>query len=181
MKHFEEKTTNTQSIFNGKVIDVQVDDVLLPNGKNSKREIVKHPGAVAIIPITQDNKIIFVKQYRKPLEKTLIEIPAGKLEEGESPDITVLRELEEETGYTTNQLQYITSFYTSPGFANEIIYLYETNSLEKVLEPKPLDEDEFVELMELSIGEAEKLIATQEIHDAKTMYAILYLKNKGMR
>ncbi|WP_058307521.1 NUDIX hydrolase [Gracilibacillus massiliensis] len=181
MKHFEEKTTKTQSIFNGKVIDVQVDDVLLPDGKSSKREIVKHPGAVAIIPITQDNKIIFVKQYRKPLEKTLIEIPAGKLEEGESPNITVLRELEEETGFTTNHLQYITSFYTSPGFADEIIYLYETNSLEKVLEPKALDEDEFVELMELSIEEAEKLIATQEIHDAKTLYAILYLKNKGMR
>ncbi len=114
------------------------------------------------------------------MDKTLVEIPAGKLEEGESPKLTALRELEEETGYTTDKLHFIQSFYTSPGFADEIIYLYETHSLEKVEVPKSMDEDEFVELMELSIEDAEKLIANQQIHDAKTIYAILYLKYKGL-
>jgi len=178
---FEEKTISTKQIMKGKVIRVQVDDVTLPNGKTSKREIVKHPGAVAVIPITKDNKIIFVKQYRKPLEKTLIEIPAGKLEQGESPNITALRELEEETGYTTNKLTYLTSFYTSPGFADEIIYLYETDQLEPLTETKELDEDEFVELMELSLEEAERLFEQEEIHDAKTAYALQYLNLKGMK
>ncbi|SFL83763.1 ADP-ribose pyrophosphatase [Gracilibacillus orientalis] len=181
MTNFEEKTVHTEPIYKGKVINVQIDDVTLPNGKTSKREIVKHPGAVAIIPVTKDNKIIFVKQYRKPLEKTLVEIPAGKLEHGEAPEVTAIRELEEETGYTTDQLTYVTSFYTSPGFADEIMYLYKTNSLEKVEQPKAMDEDEFVEIMELSLEEAERLVVEQEIHDAKTAYAILYLKQKGLK
>ncbi|MDX8046062.1 NUDIX hydrolase [Gracilibacillus sp. S3-1-1] len=181
MAQFKETTVQTKPIYDGKVISLQVDDVTLPNGKTSKREIVKHPGAVSVIPITENNKIIFVKQYRKPLEKTLVEIPAGKLEMGEKPEVTALRELEEETGYTTESLTYVTSFYTSPGFADEIMYIYKTNTLKKVEQPKPLDEDEFVELMELTLEEAEQLIVEQEIHDAKTIYAILYLKYKGLR
>ncbi|KAB8138395.1 NUDIX hydrolase [Gracilibacillus oryzae] len=179
--NFEEKTNKSKNIFEGRIIKVQLDEVTLPNGKTSTREIVKHPGAVAIIAVTENNKIIFVKQYRKALEKTLVEIPAGKLEKGEEPEVTALRELEEETGYTTDELNYVTSFYTSPGFADEIIYLYETNKLKKLEEKKELDEDEFVELMELSISEAEQLIKNQEIHDVKTAFAVQFLKSKGMR
>ncbi|UOQ47521.1 NUDIX hydrolase [Gracilibacillus caseinilyticus] len=180
MTNFEEKTFHSETIFNGKVISLQVDDVSLPDGKTSKRELVKHPGAVAIIPVTEDNKIVFVKQYRKALEKTIIEIPAGKLEPGEKPAITALRELQEETGYTTEHLTYVTSFYTSPGFADEIIYLYQTQSLSKLEQPLETDEDEFVELMELTMEEAEALVESEEIHDAKTAYALLYLKLKGL-
>src|SRR5690625_4675186 len=132
MDKFYEKTISSRSIFNGKIIDVQVDDVLLPDGNKSRREIVKHPGAVAIIPITEDNKIIFVEQYRKPLERSLIEIPAGKIEPNEKPEITAVRELEEETGYTTDQLELVASFYTSPGFADEMIHLYFTNQLKRL-------------------------------------------------
>ncbi|MFC4387724.1 NUDIX hydrolase [Gracilibacillus marinus] len=179
--NFEEKTVKTNHIFSGKIIQLQVDDVLLPNGEMSKRELIKHPGAVAIIAMTENNKLVMVKQYRKPLEKTLVEIPAGKLEEGESPEITALRELEEETGYTTNHLQYITSFYTSPGFADEIIYVYFTDELTLLEEKKQLDEDEFVELMTISLDDAEELIQSQDIHDAKTVFAIQYLKAKGWK
>ena len=103
MKKFEEKTIQTDMKFKGRIITLQVDDVELPNGKTGKREIVKHPGAVAVIAITEDKKIILVEQYRKPLERSIIEIPAGKIEPNEAPEITALRELEEETGYTTNQ------------------------------------------------------------------------------
>jgi len=177
MKKFEEKTIKTNHIFSGKIIDVQVDDVTLPNGETSKREIVKHPGAVAVIPVTDDKKIIFVEQYRKPLEQSLIEIPAGKLEQGERPEVTAIRELEEETGYTTNDLTYVTAFYTSPGFANEFIHIYLADSLETLATPVKGDDDEFVEVLELTIDEAVSAVKDGTIQDAKTNYAILYLQN----
>jgi len=173
---FEEKTTQTKVIYEGKVVQLQVDDVLLPNGKEAKRELIKHPGAVAIIPITKNKKIVMVEQYRKPLEKSIIEIPAGKLEKGESPEITAVRELEEETGYTTKKLTKVTSFYTSPGFADEIMHIYVSDELEKLDFPPALDEDEFVEIHELTLAEAKQYIQEQRIHDAKTIYAILYLE-----
>lgn len=176
MNKFEEKTIQTTQIYQGKVIDLQVDDVTLPNGATAKRELIRHSGAVAVIPITKDNKIVFVKQYRKPLEKPLIEIPAGKLEQGEKPKITAVRELEEETGYTTNELSFVTSFYTSPGFANEIMYIYLTTDLEVLEQPVAGDEDEFVEVVELTLNEAQQYVVDEKIHDAKTNYAILYLE-----
>jgi len=181
MNKFYEKTIRTKPIFNGNIIDVQVDDVLLPDGKTSTREIVKHPGAVALIPVTDDGKIIFVEQYRKPLERTIIEIPAGKIEKDEAPDVTAIRELEEETGYTTDKVEYITSFYTSPGFANEIIHIYFSDQLNQLQEKVQGDEDEFVEIHLLTLEEAENYVTEQKIYDAKTMYAITYLKLKGMK
>jgi ADP-ribose pyrophosphatase len=175
MNKFEEKTTKTEKIFEGKIIDLQVDDVELPNGKQSKREIVKHPGAVAVIPITKDKKIVFVEQYRKPLEKSLVEIPAGKLDNNEQPLMAAIRELEEETGYTAKDLSFVTSFYTSPGFADEIIHLYITDSIERLENPVTGDEDEFVDVVELTLDEAKQYVEDERIHDAKTSYAILYL------
>ncbi|WP_100010733.1 NUDIX hydrolase [Lentibacillus sediminis] len=179
MKKFEEKTISTETIYQGKVIHLQVDEVTLPNGKTAKRELVKHPGAVAVIPITKDNKIVFVEQYRKPLEKSLIELPAGKLDEGESPLTAAVRELEEETGYTTTQLTYIASFYTSPGFADELMHLYITDQIEPLEYPASADEDEFVEVLELTLDEAKQYVEGERIHDAKTNYAILYLHALG--
>ncbi|WP_010093138.1 NUDIX hydrolase [Ornithinibacillus scapharcae] len=176
MKKFEEKSIHSEEIFNGKVISLQIDDVLLPNGNKAKRELVKHPGAVGIIPITQDNKIVLVEQYRKPLEKPIIEIPAGKMEPGEAPELTALRELEEETGYTTKSLDKICSFYTSPGFADEIMHIYLARDIEKLENPPSLDEDEFVEILEMTLEEAKKYVLEERIHDAKTNYAILYLE-----
>ncbi len=180
MKKFEEKTIQTKRVFKGKVISLQVDDVLLPNGKESKREIVKHPGAVAVIALTADDRIVFVEQYRKPLERSLLELPAGKMEPNEAAEKTARRELEEETGYTTESLTYITSFYTSPGFADELIHLYYTDRLICLKEPVALDEDEFVEVRYLTLEEAEQCVVNQEIYDAKTAYALLYLRNMRM-
>lgn len=176
MKKYEEKTIKTEKIFEGKVIKLQVDDVQLPNGKKSKRELIKHPGAVAVIPITDEKKIIFVEQYRKPLEKSIIEIPAGKLECGESPEITAIRELEEETGYTAKTLTKITSFYTSPGFADELMHIYLATDLQKLDQPPALDEDEFIDILELTLDEAKQYVKNERIHDAKTNYAVLYLE-----
>ncbi|WP_181350010.1 NUDIX hydrolase [Thalassobacillus sp. CUG 92003] len=176
MKKFEEKTIDTQHIFKGKIVQLQVDSVQLPDGNTSKRELVKHPGAVAVIALKPEGKLVCVEQYRKPLEKSLVEIPAGKLEDGEEPEVTAVRELEEETGYTTDHLEKVTSFYTSPGFADELIHIYFTDQLKK-LETRPdSDEDEFVELKEITLEEAEELSASERIHDAKTAYALLYVK-----
>ncbi|WP_047980099.1 NUDIX domain-containing protein [Ornithinibacillus contaminans] len=180
MKKFEEKTINTEMIYKGKVVTLQVDDVRLSNGKTSKRELVKHPGAVAILAITNENKIVLVEQYRKPLEKSIIELPAGKLEHGEDPAQTAVRELEEETGYTTNNLTLLTSFYTSPGFADELMHIYIARDLIKLEQPPAMDADEFVEIMEVSLEEAKQLVQSQRIHDAKTNYAILYLDMQEM-
>lgn len=181
MDKFEEKTISTKNIFNGRVIKVQVDEVILPNGKKATRELVKHPGAVAIIPITSEGKIVMVEQFRKPLERSIIEIPAGKLEPGEKPEATAIRELEEETGYGAKDLDIIQSFATSPGFADEIIHLFVARNLFKIPNPASLDEDEFVELIEVSIEEAEQLVADQRIYDAKTILAIMWAKNNLLK
>ncbi|MDQ0219068.1 NUDIX hydrolase [Peribacillus cavernae] len=176
MKKFEEKTVSTEKIFEGKVISLQVDVVELPDGNKSKREIIKHPGAVAIIAITAENKIIMVEQYRKAMDRSIVEIPAGKLEKGEEPVHTAVRELEEETGYESEWMEHITSFYTSPGFADEIVHLYFAHNLRKKENAAPCDEDEFVEVYELSLEEAELYMKEGRICDAKTAYAVQYLQ-----
>jgi ADP-ribose pyrophosphatase len=178
LKKFEEKTISTTPIFDGRVIKIQVDEVKLPNGNTSKREIVKHPGAVAIVAVTENDKLILVEQYRKAMEKSIIEVPAGKLEPGEEPIKTAHRELEEETGYIADNMELIASFYTAPGFCDEIVYLYEATGLSKKEDKAALDEDEFVELMEVSLEEAVELMKEQRIHDAKTMFAVQYLQLK---
>lgn len=178
MKSLEEKTISKEQIFSGKFIDLYVEDVELPNGKTSKREIVKHPGAVAILAVTDEGKIIMVKQFRKPLERAIVEIPAGKLEKGEEPEYTALRELEEETGYTAKKLTKITAFYTSPGFADEIVHVFLAEELSVLEEKRELDEDEFVEVMEVTLEDALKLVESREVYDAKTAYAIQYLQLK---
>ncbi|WP_139489266.1 NUDIX domain-containing protein [Brevibacillus dissolubilis] len=174
-----EKTISSQPIFDGKVIKVKVDEVLLPNGNTSKREIVNHPGAVAVIPITDDGQMVCVRQFRKPLERSILEVPAGKLEKGEDPLECAKRELEEETGYQASQYTHISSFYTSPGFADEILHLYMATGL-TAGESRP-DEDEFVEILHLTLEEAKKLHETGEIRDAKTVLALFAWENQLLK
>lgn len=178
MQQFEEKTIATKPIYDGKIISLQVDDVRLPDGKEAKREIVKHPGAVAVIPVTADGKMIMVKQFRKALEKTIIEIPAGRIEPNEDPKMTAIRELEEETGFGTNDMTYLQSFATSPGFADEIIHVYVAKQLFEIDNPADGDEDEFIDLVTVTIEEAEALVASGDVFDAKTAFAILYAKHE---
>src|SRR5699024_5038629 len=180
MQQFEEKTIATKPIYDGNIISLQVDDVRLPNGQEAKRELVKHPGAVAIIPVTDDGKLIMVKQFRKALEKTIIEIPAGRIEPNEDPKRTAIRELEEETGYGTKHMTYLQSFATSPGVADEIIHVYVAKDLFKIDNPADGDEDEFIDLLTVTIEEAEALVASGDIYDAKTAFAILYAKHEQL-
>lgn len=178
MKKFEEKTIRSERIYEGKIINLKVDEVDLPNGRTSKRELIEHPGAVAILALTADNKIIMVEQYRKALERSIIEVPAGKLEKGETPETTAMRELEEETGYTADSLELIQSFSTSPGFADEVVHLFFAEGLHKSESGAVTDDDEFVELMEVTIQEAEEMMKDNRIYDAKTAFAVLWAKQR---
>lgn len=166
-----ERTIEKKQIMDGKVIKVEKHIVTLPNGKETVREVVKHPGAVAILAV-KDKKILFVEQFRKAMEKCLIEIPAGKVESGEERIDTAKRELEEETGYTSQQLSLLNEFYVSPGFCDEYISLYYTDTLisSSMLSP---DEDEFVIHHWLTLDEALQWIDEGRIEDAKTIIAIL--------
>lgn len=181
MKKFEEKTISSEPIFKGHVVALKVDEVELPNGKKAKREIINHPGAVAVIAVTDDNKIILVEQYRKALERSIVEIPAGKIDPGEAPIKTAHRELEEETGYQAGSMEHVHSFATSPGFADEVIHLYVARDLRKVDKPLAADEDEFVELMTATAEDAEQLMAEGKIYDAKTMLAVYWMKLYGLK
>ncbi|MCG7342979.1 NUDIX hydrolase [Sporosarcina sp. ACRSL] len=176
MNRFEEKTVTSERIFQGKIISLRVEEVELPDGNRAKRELVDHPGAVAVIAITDNRKLVLVEQYRKALDRSIIEIPAGKIEPGEDIEVTALRELEEETGYGATQFEYLQSFATSPGFANEIIHIFVAQGLYKIDKPAQGDEDEFIQLFECTIEEAEEMVLEQRIYDAKTAFAILYAK-----
>ena len=178
MDKFIEKTLSSEKVFTGRVISLQVDEVELPNGKTSKRELIKHPGAVAIIALTPENKLVLVEQYRKALEKSIVEVPAGKLEKGEEPLTSAERELEEETGYECEKMEHLISFYTAPGFCDELVHVFLAHNISKKENAAGLDEDEFVELLELTLEEAEQLIDEGKICDAKTAYAVQYLQLK---
>ncbi len=168
-KKFEEVTIQSKHIFQGNIISLQVDDVRLPNGETATREIVKHPGAVAVLAI-HEGKMVVVEQYRKPLEKSQVEIPAGKLDPGENPLEAAHRELQEETGFTCSSIKLISSFYTSPGFADELIHLYYADALTSG--PNRPDDDEFLECESLTLAEARQMMVEGRISDAKTIMAI---------
>ncbi|WP_245671865.1 NUDIX domain-containing protein [Desulfuribacillus stibiiarsenatis] len=168
----EEKRIKRQPVFDGKLIKVYQDTVLLPNGKEANREVVEHPGAVAVLAIDEQGQIIIVKQYRYPMAQISLEIPAGKLEENEDPLECAKRELTEETGYIANAWKKIMTPYTSPGFANEVIHIYLAQQLEQI--GASPDEDEFVECIHITLEDALHMIDTQEIRDAKTITALLW-------
>ncbi|MBC8705897.1 NUDIX hydrolase [Staphylococcus pseudintermedius] len=171
--HFEEKTISKESIYKGKIIEVEKHKVSLPNNETAYREVVKHNGAVAICALTPDQQVILVKQYRKALEQELLEIPAGKLEPGEDRESAAMRELEEETGYKAKKLTLIGEVYGTPGFSNEKISVYFADIL---VEGKVnLDEDEFVEKVLYSLDDVKKAVEARTIEDAKTFIAFQHL------
>ena len=171
---YEEKTMKSEKIYEGKMLNLRIDTVELPDKKYSKREIIEHPGAVAIIPITDDGHIILVKQFRKSVDKVLLEIPAGKLEINEEPRETAIRELKEETGYSANKLEYLFEFFTSPGFSNEKMYLFLATDLIKG--SPQCESDEFIEEVKIHIDDLVKMIDRGEVVDSKTIVGTLIAK-----
>ncbi len=174
---FREKTLKSELIFNGKVITVIRDDIETADGHKSFREVVIHSGGVVIVALTNDNKILLVKQYRYPLHNTNIELPAGKLEPNENPDFAAKRELEEETGYRANFWKSLGYINTTPGICTEKLYLYLAKDLEFVGEHP--DEGEVIKCKEYSPEEVYNMIQNGEINDAKTICALSRAFCKG--
>ncbi|GAA3651296.1 NUDIX hydrolase [Asaccharospora irregularis] len=170
----EEKTISSDKIYTGKVVSLRLDTVEIPGKGYQKREIVEHGGAVGIVALTEDKKLILVKQFRKPIEKVIWELPAGKLEIGENPKECAIRELKEETGYSAENIKLIHKFFTSAGFSNEKLYIYLATGLIKG--DTHFDEDEFLDIFEVDFNEAYDLVLNNEVEDAKTSIGILLAK-----
>lgn len=176
---FYEETVEETTIYKGNVTEYTVQKVKLPNGELAQREIVRHAGAAAIIPFTEDGRLILVKQYRKAIESESIEIPAGlKDADDESGLNTAKRELEEETGYKARQWDFVTSFYSTPGFTDEFLEIYEASDLYLVDDPLPQDEDENVEMIIATYDEAWAFYEKGLLRDSKTVFALFYWKMK---
>ncbi|MBE6607635.1 MAG: NUDIX hydrolase [Ruminococcaceae bacterium] len=166
-----EKILKSDTVFTGKVINVKTLSVRLPNGNEGYREIVEHNGGVCVAPLTDDNKLIFVHQFRCPYQEETLEIPAGKLEKGEDHREAWKRELKEETGCTAGSYEYMGIIYPTPGYCAEKLYLYFARNLTRSVQA--LDDDEFLNVEEIEIEKALEMVMNGEIKDSKTQIAVL--------
>jgi len=167
----KETIIHTEDIFDGRVVHLKVHDVELPDGNVSKREIVHHGGAAAVVATDKDNRVLLVKQYRLPAGKVMWEIPAGTLEPNESPQVCATRELQEEAGYKPLDLIDLHGIHPAPGYTTEFIHIYW--SKEQVKSELKQDKDEFVESEWKTIAEALDMIEQGDITDSKTIVGIL--------
>jgi len=170
-----EKTVSSEQIFKGKILTLFYDKVELPNGIIATREKVCHPGAVAVVPVNDRKEVVLVKQYRYPIEKVLIEIPAGKLESGESALKCAERELHEEAGVVNGKLTHLITIYTSPGFSDEKMDIFIATEFEEK-ENNP-DHDEFLHIFKAGINECLKMIEDGQILDAKSIIGIMLARD----
>jgi ADP-ribose pyrophosphatase len=171
-----ERTIEKKTLYHGHIVNVRVDSVALHNGKTVTREVVEHPGGVAVLPYQDDGTVTLVRQFRYPAREILLEIPAGKLEPGEDPEICGRRELHEEAGFTAGRFELMMVMQPSPGFCQELLYLYLARDLTFVgLKP---DEDEFLELVRMPFDQALRMAADGQIADAKTALALLLTARK---
>ncbi len=166
-----ENTIDTTRPYDGRIFSVRVDTVELPSGRRTIREVAEHSDAVCMIPIDDDGNVLLVRQYRKPTESSLLEAPAGGVEAGEVSEETVLRELQEEVGYTAASLRHLASFWVAPGWATERMHAY----LATGLTPSKLaaDDDENIQVVRIPFPEALAMIHSGEIHDGKTIASLL--------
>lgn len=171
MTRLNEDMISSEVVFAGRVLTVRHDTVRLPDGREASREVVAHPGAVAVVPVTETGEVVLVRQFRYPVGKALLEVPAGKLDKGERPEDCARRELEEETGLRAGRLEHLASFYTAPGFTDEIMHLYVARELTPTAQNT--DSDEFLEIERYTPAAAKAMVGTGEIVDAKTIVGLL--------
>lgn len=174
MKELNEKVIERNIVFDGNVIRVENNTVELPNGNKGSREVVYHKGAVCIIALV-DDYMYFVNQYRIAPDEVLLELPAGKIELNESPEVTALKELKEEIGGVCDSITELHQFFVSPGFSNELVFLYEAHNVR--LESQALEDDEFLEVEKIHVDELETLLKSGRVRDAKTIIAIQHVLN----
>ena len=160
----------TRNIFTGKVLTLNIDTVTLPNGVTIDLEMVRHPGAAAVVPLKDSGTVVLIKQFRHAAGGFIYEIPAGKLHAGEDPMHCAARELEEEIGYVAGRLDRLTSILTAPGFTDEVIHIYKATALSRG--QQQLDRDEVLEVLEIPLKEAIAMIVAGTIRDAKTIVGL---------
>lgn len=166
-----EETLSSNTVFDGRILHITVDDVKLPDGKKSKREVVNHPGGVVIAALDNENNLLFVRQFRYPYREVVLELPAGKLEKGSTPLENGKRELLEETGAVGYSYISLGQVYPSPGYTNEIIHMYACK-IKNIGNSRP-DEGEFVNLEKIPLNKAVEMVLNNQIPDAKTQIAVL--------
>lgn len=171
---YSERKLRTLEEYKGRIIDLRVDEVELPNGNRGVREIVDHPGGVAVIPIDEAGFVYCVRQYRYAFGKHMLEVPAGKLERGEDPAACAVRELSEETGLRAGQITYLGQLYPSPGFCKEVLHIYLGRELS--FGQNHPDDDEFLDVEKIHLVELADRVVRGEISDAKTIVAVLKAK-----
>ncbi len=171
MDILKETRLHGKAVFDGALLHVRKDTVRLPDGKTSVREYIEHPGAVALVAWLPGGELLMLRQFRYPLKRVFTELPAGKIDPGENPEATGLRELEEETGYRAGKLRYLTKIHPCIGYSDEVIYIYEAFGLEKG--DKRPDDNEFMQVFTLSLEDAVQKVLDGEITDVKTMIGIL--------
>ncbi len=164
-----DKVLHSETVYQGNLIDLRVDTVRLPNGKDAKREVVVHPEVVAMLPVLADGRLVLVRQYREAVGQVLLEIPAGGIDEGETPEEAVRREMKEETGYDVGFPEHLSSFYSSPGFTTEKMHLYRLRDLTP---GKATEENDQIEVVLMTPDEAWKSIWRGEMADAKSILAL---------
>jgi ADP-ribose pyrophosphatase len=169
---FEEKTISSRYVFEGRAIKLRIDTVKTADGDESTREIIEHNECIAVIPVDKNGEILLVRQYRKAIEKELLEIPAGGIDPGEDPETAVKRELQEEIGYLPDYLERLGGFYSTPGFSNEFLYLF----LAKDLKASQLyaEDTAGIQTVRIQPRDIRKLITSGEIRDAKSIAGLLY-------
>ena len=173
MTDLKEKKRSSEIIFQGRLLDVRRDEVILPNGQTSTREWINHPGAVCCVPILPDGRIGLIRQFRYPINEEMIELPAGKLNTGENPETCAVREMEEEIGYQPKKITFLTHIQPAIGFANEKMWLYLAEDLVKT--KRNLDTDEFLELMPTKLDDALEMVWNGKITDVKTIIGLLWV------
>jgi len=165
-----EETVKSEIVFPGHMITVRRDTVRLPNGKTTQREIVEHARTIAVVPVLDDGRIVMIRQYRKSIERVLLELPAGGIDGNESPENAAHREMAEETGYSAGHLELLTEFFTSPGFTNEYMYLYRATQLQG---GQPTEATDQIEVVTVALDEALQRMRSGEMSDAKTQPGLL--------
>jgi ADP-ribose pyrophosphatase len=171
--HLIEQCIESEQVWKGKLLDVRRDRVRLPDGSEGVREYITHPGAVVIIPVLPDGRLIFERQYRYPVERVMLELPAGKIDPDEDPLLTAKRELHEETGHAADVWRHLGTMHPTIGYANERIEIFLAEGLVS-LGANQLDEGEFLELVTLSLDEAFDAVRAGHLTDGKTLSALLW-------
>jgi len=173
------RVVSHRRVYDGKILSLELDEIREAGGAKALREVVRHRGSVAALPVDDEGRLVLVRQYRHPIGQTLWEVPAGLLEKGESPEEAIRREIEEEVGRRAGEIERLAVFYPTPGFCDEVLHLFRaTRLVETPLRP---DDDEVLEVKWFALDEAREMLRAGEVRDAKTLIALLMERERRAR